>query len=79
MEIADELARTLPQQDTALTIGVFDGVHLGHQQLLQQVREVARREGARERAVAEERSPGKPTRDLLREAYGSVRVGHSQL
>ncbi|MBE0616384.1 MAG: relaxase domain-containing protein, partial [Proteobacteria bacterium] len=39
-----------------------------HGTTLGQVREVALREGAREREAAAERSPGKPTRDLLREA-----------
>ena len=34
MAVEDELARFTPEKDTALTIGVFDGVHLGHKQLI---------------------------------------------
>ena len=34
MTIRQELAKAAPSEDTALTIGTFDGVHLGHQQLL---------------------------------------------
>ena len=32
--VEEELARVAPQRDTALTIGVFDGVHLGHRSLV---------------------------------------------
>jgi len=32
--IEKELARFSPKKETALTVGVFDGVHLGHQHLL---------------------------------------------
>jgi len=37
MLIEEELARLQPERDTLLTIGVFDGVHLGHQHLLAQL------------------------------------------
>ena len=33
MQIEDELAGFIPPQNTILTIGVFDGVHIGHQHL----------------------------------------------
>jgi riboflavin kinase/FMN adenylyltransferase len=32
--VEEELARFTPDKDTALTIGVFDGVHLGHKHLI---------------------------------------------
>jgi riboflavin kinase/FMN adenylyltransferase len=41
MLIEEELALIAPKRDTALTIGVFDGVHLGHQLLISKVKEKA--------------------------------------
>lgn len=34
MRIEEELAEFAPQQDTVLAVGVFDGVHLGHQHVM---------------------------------------------
>ena len=44
MPIEEELARLSPNKDTLLTIGVFDGVHLGHKYLLSQLIELARQQ-----------------------------------
>jgi riboflavin kinase/FMN adenylyltransferase len=41
--VEEELARFTPEKDTALTIGVFDGVHLGHKHLIAKLLEEARR------------------------------------
>ena len=45
MELAAELARHKPRRGSLLTIGVFDGVHLGHQHLVRRLVERARQEG----------------------------------
>jgi len=42
VQVEKELARVRPQQEMLLSIGVFDGVHLGHQQLLTHLRDEAR-------------------------------------
>ena len=43
MQIEKELAKVEPQKETLFTIGVFDGIHLGHQRLLAHLRDKARR------------------------------------
>ena len=43
MQIEKELAKVEPQKETLLTIGVFDGIHLGHQRLLTHLRDEARK------------------------------------
>ena len=37
MQVEKELANLTPERDTMLTIGVFDGVHLGHKYLISQL------------------------------------------
>jgi riboflavin kinase/FMN adenylyltransferase len=44
MPVEEELARLSPNKDTLLTIGVFDGVHLGHKYLISQLKEHARQQ-----------------------------------
>lgn len=46
MQLLRELPASPPRESALLTIGVFDGVHLGHRYLLEQLREAAAREGA---------------------------------
>lgn len=44
MQVTAELAKHKPQRGTLLTVGVFDGVHLGHKQLIDRLtQEAARR------------------------------------
>jgi riboflavin kinase/FMN adenylyltransferase len=43
MSVEEELSRLSPGRDTILTIGVFDGVHLGHKHLLDKLIERASR------------------------------------
>ena len=44
MLVEEELATFTPEKDVLLTIGVFDGVHLGHKYLLSQLTEHARKQ-----------------------------------
>lgn len=45
MQIIEQLAELSPNQETMLTIGVFDGVHLGHQHLIEKLKEQAAEKG----------------------------------
>ena len=45
MTSAQELARHTPDSPTLLTVGVFDGVHLGHLSLLKTLRQIAEERG----------------------------------
>ena len=42
MLVEEELAGFSPEKDTILTVGVFDGVHLGHKHLISKLLEQAR-------------------------------------
>ncbi len=44
MKVEKELAGLSPKKDMMLTIGVFDGVHLGHKYLISQLKEHARQQ-----------------------------------
>jgi len=44
MQVEEELARLSLKKDTALTIGVFDGVHRGHKYLIAQLKKHARQQ-----------------------------------
>jgi riboflavin kinase/FMN adenylyltransferase len=45
VQVVEELSRVSPERETLLTIGVFDGVHLGHRHLMEMViREAAGRD-----------------------------------
>lgn len=41
MHIEDELAKLVPPRETILTVGVFDGVHRGHQHLINHLKKQA--------------------------------------
>jgi riboflavin kinase/FMN adenylyltransferase len=41
MNLRHQLASAAPDQDTVLTLGVFDGVHLGHQHLIRRLIQMA--------------------------------------
>ena len=45
MSIMDELTKTRPAREMMLTIGVFDGVHLGHQHLINRLKKQSRDAG----------------------------------
>ena len=49
MKVEEELKEFTPERDTVLTIGVFDGVHIGHQRLMEYLKR---------RALAEDCLPG---------------------
>ena len=44
MQVEEELARFTPEKDMLLTVGVFDGVHLGHKYLISKLVEQARKQ-----------------------------------
>jgi len=68
MRIEEELAKVKPQKETLLTVGVFDGVHLGHQRLLTHLRNEAQQRDLLTGVVTFKSHPQKvlsPGRELL--------------
>jgi riboflavin kinase/FMN adenylyltransferase len=45
MQVEEELGKQSAERDMLLTIGVFDGVHLGHRYLISQLTELAQKQG----------------------------------
>ena len=61
MQVDDELAQFLPPKETLLTIGVFDGVHLGHKFLISKLVNLAARQNLLSCVITFRQHP----RDLL--------------
>ena len=57
MQVEAELAKFSPEKDMLLTIGVFDGVHLGHKHLIAQLTELARKQGCSSGVITFSRHP----------------------
>ena len=59
--VADPSELWAPGKRFCLAIGVFDGVHLGHQTVLRKAAEAARAEGAEAAVVTFDRHPNEVT------------------
>ncbi|MHB8468129.1 MAG: bifunctional riboflavin kinase/FAD synthetase [Acidimicrobiales bacterium] len=58
MEVVDELSRCPhPPEGTVVTIGAYDGVHIGHRRLIDEVRTLAKARGAASAVVTFDRHP----------------------
>jgi len=57
MQVEAELAKLSPKKDMLLTIGVFDGVHLGHRHLIAKLTELARQQGLASGVITFNRNP----------------------
>ncbi len=57
MQVEEELTKLAPERATLLTIGVFDGVHLGHQHLIGQLKHQAAQRGLLSGVVTFQRHP----------------------
>src|SRR5512136_221510 len=57
MQVEQELARFPATGDSLVTIGVFDGVHLGHKHLISKLKELASQQGYRSVIVTFHKHP----------------------
>lgn len=57
MQVEAELAKFSPEKDMLLTIGVFDGVHLGHRHLITRLAGLARKSGLTSGVITFSRHP----------------------
>ena len=57
MQVETELAEFTPEKDMLLTIGVFDGVHLGHRHLIARLAGLAREQGLGSGVITFSRHP----------------------
>ena len=55
--VTDASSAPFPNERTVITIGAYDGLHLGHQSVISQVRELAGVRGARSAVVTFDRHP----------------------
>jgi riboflavin kinase / FMN adenylyltransferase len=62
MQIVDELAELRSERGAVVTIGVYDGVHLGHQSVLRLVRELADARGLDAVCITFDRHPAEVVR-----------------
>jgi riboflavin kinase / FMN adenylyltransferase len=57
VQVDQELAGYSPDRDSLITIGVFDGVHLGHKDLITKLKELAKPQGLRSIIVTFDQHP----------------------
>ena len=57
MSVESELGKLSPRKELLLTIGVFDGVHLGHRHLISKLKELAREQGILSGVITFSRHP----------------------
>ncbi len=57
MQLDQELAGFQEDRDSLITIGVFDGVHLGHKFLIHKLKELARQQGLRSIVITFDKHP----------------------
>ena len=69
MRIDGELAEASPDRDSALTLGVFDGVHRGHQHLIRATVKEARKSGRLALVATFRNHPGSVLRPDFRPSY----------